>query len=122
MTPPPLKPPRPMSLANDYVMLRESLSGLSRRFDAAHADALLAYPGTVWRKLEDGAKAELHEAAQDVADWSAPAQEKTDNSAALTAPDPVFNAPEGADLSQNGVLRFTVPADTQDPTGHPESV
>lgn len=42
-----------MSKAPNPVLLRESLGGTSKRYDADHADALLAYPGTVWSAVAD---------------------------------------------------------------------
>lgn len=65
---------------SEFVLLRERLGGESRRFLAAHAAALLAYPGTLWHRLEEAVdraeqavQGEVHQLAQDVADWSAPA-------------------------------------------------
>ena len=41
----------------DGVLLRESLGGTSTRFEADHAAALLAYPGTVWSEVAEEAPA-----------------------------------------------------------------
>lgn len=46
---------------NAPVLLRESLGGQSRRFEADHAAALLAYPGTVWAAIVDAAPAPVVE-------------------------------------------------------------
>lgn len=69
-------------LSDELVLLRESLGGTVLRFERAHADALLAYPGTLWAEVKE----EVHDAAQTVADWSAPA-----------AVDPAAAAPLPAD-------------------------
>lgn len=46
-----------MSKAPALVLLRESLGNTSRRFDADHAESLLAYPGTVWIAVTEEAPA-----------------------------------------------------------------
>ena len=75
-------------LEDEYVLLRETISGTVKKFIKVDAAALLAYPGTVWAKVEEEAKQEIHEAAEDVADWSAPATEAAAEAAAEPTPAP----------------------------------
>ena len=79
-------------ISDEFALLRDTISGEVRRFEGAHAEALLAYPGTVWAEVKE----DIHDAAQTVADWSAapvavpePAPESTPEPTTVPEPAPV---------------------------------
>lgn len=93
-------------ISDEFALLRDTISGEVKRFEGAHAEALLAYPGTVWAEVKE----DIHDTAQAVADWSAvpvPVPEPDPAPVPEPTPEPVEPAPAPAAPARSPALLLT---------------